>query len=87
MWINFIELTSLPNPIPPSITFEDTSPTEKECGKRRHQLTPFIIHGYQSKPGDWPWHGAIYRLNTKNSQLTYTCGGTLVSKTRVITGK
>lgn len=33
--------------------------------------------------GQWPWHAALY--HSKGIQLTYSCGGTLISQRHVIT--
>ncbi|XP_052749486.1 limulus clotting factor C-like isoform X2 [Galleria mellonella] len=53
------------------------------CGRRKVQHTELIVNGRPTKPGDWPWHGAIYRLEKSN--VKYICGGTLISKSFVIT--
>ncbi|XP_052749491.1 chymotrypsin-like elastase family member 2A isoform X1 [Galleria mellonella] len=53
------------------------------CGRRKVVHTELIVNGQPTKHGDWPWHGAIYRLDS--SSLRYICGGTLVSKTYVLT--
>lgn len=56
------------------------------CGRRQISHTGLITGGQPTKPGDWPWHVAIYRLKTSSSEQKYICGGTLISKTRVVTG-
>ncbi|XP_059044882.1 limulus clotting factor C-like [Achroia grisella] len=53
------------------------------CGRRKVVHTELIVNGQPTKPGDWPWHGAIYRL--EQSSVKYICGGTLISKTFVLT--
>ncbi|XP_052749490.1 uncharacterized protein LOC113512769 isoform X2 [Galleria mellonella] len=53
------------------------------CGRRKVQHTELIVNGQPTKPGDWPWHGAIYRL--EQSSVKYVCGGTLLSKIFVLT--
>ncbi|XP_059044843.1 chymotrypsin-like elastase family member 2A [Achroia grisella] len=53
------------------------------CGRRKVVHTELIVNGQPTKPGDWPWHGAIYRL--EQSSVRYICGGTLLSKTFVLT--
>ncbi|XP_050356539.1 chymotrypsin-like elastase family member 2A [Nymphalis io] len=48
------------------------------CGRRKVDHTELIVKGVRTKPGDWPWHAAIFKL--KNEVLQYMCGGTLISK-------
>ncbi|XP_059044878.1 chymotrypsin-like elastase family member 2A [Achroia grisella] len=56
---------------------------DKGCGRRKVTHTELIVNGVPTKHGDWPWHGAIYRLDS--STLQYICGGTLISKSFVLT--
>lgn len=56
-----------------------------ECGRRRVTHTELIVNGAATKPGDWPWHVALYTIY--RSTIKYICGGTLVSKTYVLTGQ
>ncbi|XP_049881046.1 chymotrypsin-C-like [Pectinophora gossypiella] len=56
---------------------------DASCGRRKIQYTELITNGLETKPGDWPWHVALYRL--ENADIKYICGGTLMSKTFVIT--
>ncbi|XP_032515455.2 chymotrypsin-like elastase family member 2A isoform X2 [Danaus plexippus] len=56
---------------------------EGNCGRRKVSHTELIVNGSPTKPGDWPWHTAIYRLD--RSQIKYICGGTLISKYFVLT--
>lgn len=60
---------------------------DKFCGRRRinRRYTELIVSGSATEAGDWPWHTAIMRLD--KSTLTYICGGTLISKYVVLTGK
>ncbi|CAH2098459.1 unnamed protein product [Euphydryas editha] len=53
------------------------------CGRRTVDHTELIVNGASTKPGDWPWHAAIYRL--ERTALKYICGGTLISKNYIIT--
>lgn len=57
-----------------------------KCGVRRMQHTELIRNGSPTKPGDWPWHVALYRLSNNGSQQ-YICGGSIIDQYRVITGK
>ncbi|RVE42892.1 hypothetical protein evm_012447 [Chilo suppressalis] len=60
-----------------------TTVPDDSCGRRKIQHTELIVNGLSTKPGDWPWHAAIYRL--ENSKINYICGGTLLSKIFVVT--
>ncbi|XP_050356545.1 chymotrypsin-C-like isoform X3 [Nymphalis io] len=53
-----------------------------QCGRRKgpNQL---ITNGFLSKPGDWPWHVALFRI--ERATLKYICGGTLISNIYVLT--
>nr|XP_026488556.1 chymotrypsin-C-like [Vanessa tameamea] len=53
-----------------------------QCG-RRQGPNQLITNGFLSKPGDWPWHVAIFRM--ERATLKYICGGTLISNTYVLT--
>lgn len=55
------------------------------CGRRMVDHSELIVSGEPSKPGDWPWHAALYRL--QGYTMKYICGGTLLSKSFVLTGK
>lgn len=57
-----------------------------DCGKSDKPRKPLITNGIQSELGQWPWHTAIYTINSKN-QKEYICGGSLISKYAVVTGK
>lgn len=46
--------------------------------------TPLITHGQNTARGQWPWHIALYRIEGIN--LSYSCGGSLVSSLAVVTG-
>ncbi|KAJ2937801.1 hypothetical protein O0L34_g18582 [Tuta absoluta] len=68
--------------------FKDTaevqlSVPDESCGRRKIQYTELITNGLKTKAGDWPWHAAIYKL--ERNEIRYICGGTLLSKTFVLT--
>lgn len=46
-------------------------------------MNPLIISGEESYPGQFPWHAALY-IST-GSELKYICGGSLISKTAILT--
>lgn len=45
---------------------------------------PLITNGQKTHHGQWPWHIALYK--TEGINLSYRCGGSLISKNKVITG-
>lgn len=56
-----------------------------ECGKMESDVTTLIVHGWESTPGEWPWHALLYTLEAGN--WSYSCGGSLISENVVLTGK
>ncbi|XP_069362203.1 chymotrypsin-like elastase family member 2A [Maniola hyperantus] len=61
----------------------ETGSAPQNCGRRKVEHTELIVNGAPTKPGDWPWHVALYTL--KDTVFKYICGGTLVSKNFVLT--
>lgn len=47
-----------------------------------------IVSGSSTKAGWWPWHAALFKKQTKqtNGSLSYFGGGTLISKRVILTG-
>lgn len=39
-----------------------------------------------SKPGDWPWHVAILIRRPDTNLANYQCGGSVISRTAILTG-
>ncbi|XP_076244394.1 brain-specific serine protease 4 [Calliopsis andreniformis] len=72
-------VTSDPNvtPNPP------INPADNDCGKNPESINLLIVGGDETQPNDWPWKAAIF-INLKK-KFEYHCGGTLVSKSHVIT--
>ncbi|XP_067015707.2 uncharacterized protein [Anabrus simplex] len=64
---------------------EDSTPdvSDGRCGQISISATPLVTHGQSTARGQWPWHAALYRA--KGINLTYICGGTLVSSSAVVT--
>ncbi|KAI4455190.1 modular serine protease [Holotrichia oblita] len=54
-----------------------------ECGIIPNQANPLITYGKKTKPGQFPWHAALY--HSKDGSLSYKCGGSLISKHHIIT--
>ncbi|XP_029343478.1 serine proteinase stubble isoform X2 [Acyrthosiphon pisum] len=52
------------------------------CGEVK-MVVPLVTSGQSTKRGQWPWHVALYLIEGIN--LSYHCGGSLVSKNKVIT--
>lgn len=61
-----------------------TVPADESCGRRKVVHTELIVHGQPTKSGDWPWHVALFTV--QGNIVKYICGGTLLSKTLVLTG-
>lgn len=47
-------------------------------------VNPLVTNGKNTHRGQWPWHIALYKAEGIN--LNYLCGGSLISKNKVITG-
>lgn len=55
-----------------------------KCGVPQRQATvETILHGGESARGKWPWHIALFHRN--RADLSYKCGGTLISRVHVLT--
>lgn len=46
------------------------------------KINPLVIAGEETYRGKFPWHAAIYTSNVGN--LKYICGGTLISRSAII---
>ncbi|XP_077287857.1 trypsin-1-like [Arctopsyche grandis] len=56
------------------------------CGRRQIDHTELIISGESTRPGDWPWHIALYGCSENATEPpTYRCGGSIVSDTAIVT--
>nr|XP_023012927.1 uncharacterized protein LOC111502961 [Leptinotarsa decemlineata] len=54
-----------------------------QCGTTIITTTPLITEGDYSRPGQWPWHAALY--NKEEGKKKYICGGTLISQRHILT--
>ncbi|XP_039747711.1 chymotrypsin-C-like isoform X2 [Pararge aegeria] len=71
-------------PYASSIIDEESKPW-MSCGRRVVDHSELIVNGDETKPGDWPWHAALYKLDKDTLDNKYICGGTLISKNLVLT--
>ncbi|XP_077287856.1 trypsin-1-like [Arctopsyche grandis] len=56
------------------------------CGRRQIDHTELILRGQNTRPGDWPWHVALYGRNRNvTNPLSYRCGGSIVSDKAILT--
>ncbi|XP_045778223.1 chymotrypsin-like elastase family member 2A [Maniola jurtina] len=63
---------------------EGQRPKNIDCGQRKVGHTDPAVNG-ETKPGDWPWHVALYRRKYNKLNYDYICGGTLISESFVLT--
>lgn len=63
---------------------QQTSSSSMSCGEVK-MAVPLVTAGQATLRGQWPWHVALYMIEGIN--LSYHCGGSLVSKNKIITGK
>jgi len=54
---------------------------EKKIRRRRREDVPYIYEGVNVRRGELPWHAALIM------DYEVKCGGTLVSRTAVLTGE
>lgn len=62
-----------------------TSTSSSECGRRKIKHEGLITFGSETRPGDFPWHVAIY--HQEGRQRNYKCGGTIIDRNTILTGK
>ncbi|EDS31178.1 elastase [Culex quinquefasciatus] len=55
----------------------------QQCGARKVTINEVIVRGWDTVPGSFPWHGAIY--HRKGRSDSYACGGTLLNARFVMT--
>uniref|UniRef100_A0A182KAN2 Peptidase S1 domain-containing protein n=1 Tax=Anopheles christyi TaxID=43041 RepID=A0A182KAN2_9DIPT len=54
------------------------------CGVRRLAPVGLIMKGVNAEPGDWPWHVALFGLNSQKAKPDYMCGGSIISQNFVL---
>lgn len=57
--------------------------SDEQCGTVIPKTNPLIVHGLETYPGNFPWHGAIYFSEIGN--LKYICGGSLITMSALVT--
>ena len=55
-----------------------------DCGNQKINTVELIVNGFDTKPGQFPWHVAIFHLNSHRGR-DYACGGTLVNEYQTVT--
>ncbi|XP_065095740.1 polyserase-2-like [Ochlerotatus camptorhynchus] len=58
---------------------------DKTCGRQMVPVEGLIKNGFKSRPGEWPWHVALFHRIANGANFDYQCGGTLVHKYLVVT--
>lgn len=58
---------------------------DQTCGQQLVPLGGLIKAGYRARPGEWPWHVALFHRVGKSADFDYQCGGTLVHKYLIVT--
>ncbi|XP_050097498.1 chymotrypsin-C-like isoform X2 [Anopheles aquasalis] len=53
-----------------------------QCGVRQIKVRRLLTNGYDTQPGDYPWHSAVFHLKPKRE---YVCGGSLISPRAIVT--
>ncbi|XP_055629992.1 transmembrane protease serine 9-like [Toxorhynchites rutilus septentrionalis] len=64
---------------------QETDFDDKSCGRQHAQIDGLIKGGYKARPGEFPWHVALFHRIGSSDQFEYQCGGTLVHKYLVVT--
>lgn len=57
------------------------------CGRRALDHAELTSVRTESKAGDWPWHVAVYHKDENLTLSWYECGGNIISRTAIVTGK
>ncbi|XP_053675191.1 polyserase-2-like [Anopheles nili] len=58
---------------------------DDECGKRLTQREGLVKAGYATRPGDWPWHVALYQRGVNSDGFEYACGASIVHRYLLLT--
>ncbi|XP_037951217.1 uncharacterized protein LOC119681970 [Teleopsis dalmanni] len=93
-WTDSGRRPSVPSPVPSPVPAPPAPPPQpiipeipddlnNICGRKIGQLTPFIHHGREAKPGQFPWLAAVFHREADGPH--FICGGSLISARTVIT--
>ncbi|XP_039439200.1 polyserase-2-like [Culex pipiens pallens] len=63
----------------------ETDFDDRSCGRQLAPLEGLIKAGFRSRPGEYPWHVALFHRVGISEEFDYQCGGTLVHKFLVVT--
>lgn len=69
------------------IVFPDSDgpfPDLFHCGKPKFNREELVTNGFDTKPGEYPWHVAIFHRERRSSS-SYKCGGTIINPTTILT--
>jgi len=86
--VNIVSHISSTSQNGPPVNAPQANPTDIEVNDVCGTITavaprPLITHAFETSEGEFPWHAAIYQ--TKGINLDYICGGSLVTKSHIIT--
>lgn len=71
-----------------SLNVTDDSKVYKHiCGRRAFGHAELTTVRTEAKAGDWPWHVAVFNKDATLTVSWYHCGGNIMSRTAIITGK
>lgn len=56
----------------------------KSCGLQKIKTRELITNGYNTYPGQFPWHVALFHKKSR-TVTEYACGGSLISRSYVLT--
>lgn len=66
------------------IFWTEQSSTAKTCGLQKIKTRELITSGYNTYPGQFPWHVALFHKKSR-TVTEYACGGSLISRSYVLT--
>ncbi|CAG9861490.1 unnamed protein product [Phyllotreta striolata] len=56
-----------------------------QCGVVAKSAQPLITTGQPTREAEFPWHASIYHARITGIDLTYICGGSLISLNHIVT--
>ncbi|XP_049536258.1 chymotrypsin-like elastase family member 2A [Anopheles darlingi] len=58
---------------------------DAKCGERKLSRHERVKGSYRTRPGDWPWHAALYQRAEDRISFDYACGGSIVHRYLILT--